>query len=339
VDRQGWLGIGTNFAPPFPVANLPPNHSFNCIDDQTGAITLTIPNVWTMAGGDFAASPDGSLMTVILTGAAQTYDRFWVKTYSLASGALLSNQAVSSPGYTPRGTRHVPGTSIAYIGSNDRFHVYDGVAGAEIATIMLPGIVSASGPVSYAFNQPSSFTNQNMLYCVVGTSLITIDMTVHAIVNQTTLPFSQTIPLAIGPGSAGPALWATAWNPGMSGYQVIEIPLSSQTPVNATQVSAIPWYAYPSGGGTEMIFEFPAPSGGLMVLNASTHARVDIADVFAVSVLRSNTLTKAYALGSVPGYPSVVLKSIPTDPCTGSTSILMSAPGVYLLPLPGLLSN
>jgi hypothetical protein len=330
LKREGWFGwkVGIPSAlPPGSVLppNLPPNGTFVCVDDQSGATVLTIPNVWSMAGDEWAVSEDGNYLTVILTGMAPVYDRFWVKSYALPSGNLLSVQAVPSSGYAPHGIFHIPGTSIAYLASTDKIHVFDVAAGNEIATIMLPG--NLSNP-PYSSNGPGAFLSQGILYCIAGNSLVGIDTSSHMIVAQGPTVSGAMLAHGLGPGSAGPAIWASTATG--SSYQLVEIPLSTLTPIAVAPLSVRPSHATPSAGGTEMIFDLYPPAM-VMVVNGATHASVSFPGLVAATALRSDTLTKAYAIST--GNPSgqALLVSFPTDPCTGASSLVAAPLGVTLL--------
>jgi hypothetical protein len=333
LKRQGWFGWKVNIPSNLPPATLPPNlpssGTFVCIDDQTGATVFTIPNVWSMDGDEWAVSEDGDYLSVILTGAAPVYDRFWVKTYALPSGNLLSVQAVSSSGYVPHGVYHIPGTSIAYLASSDRFHVYDGAAGNEIATVLLPGNL---GDPSLAYGEAfNAVVVQGMLYCVAGNSLIAIDTASHTIVGQGPATLNGLKAHGLGPGSAGPAIWASAETNGSAGqFQLVEIPLSTLTPIVVAQVAGRPMSAAVSAGGTEMIFGFTVGfTHQSMVVNGATHAAVVLPGVRSPTPLRSNTLTKAYGLVTAP--LSFTLLSFATDPCTGATTDVPATVGLPFL--------
>jgi hypothetical protein len=318
LDRLGRFGMPITQIPSWLVPFAPPINSFYCIDDLTGAPALTIPNVWSMGGGTWRVSDDGEYLFVTLTGMGATYDRVWVKTYALASGSLLSVQAVSSPNFMTRGIYHVPGTSIVYVASIDRFHVVDGATGAEIATIMLPGPLS--GVASSSTANSFAFEHQGLLYCVAGNQTVTIDMTTHTVVGTPVVNAANaTVPLGIGPGSVGPALWASTWTQGSSTYSLVEMPLATLSPIGVTIMTTSPLSATPSAGGTEMLVQF---SGGtVMAVNAANHSTVTLAGIGNLAVLRSDTLTKAYGF-TYAG----VLTSFQTDPCTGVSGIVPMPP-------------
>jgi hypothetical protein len=82
------------------------------------------------------------------------------------------------------------------------------------------------------------------------------------------------VPLATGPGSNGPALWASASKTGASTHQII--PFATLTPIGVLTESAAPSSAKPTAGGTEMLFEFLSGPFGIKVVNGATHAAVHL---------------------------------------------------------------
>jgi hypothetical protein len=326
IPRLGWYA--------WPTAS----GAFTCIDDFTGATVLTIPNVITMQGGSWDVSDDGKYLFVTSLGPSPVYNRVNVKVYSLPSGALLSQQSISSIAYVNSGIYPVPGTSVAYIASDDRFHVYDALTNTEIATIQLPGSLQGGGqPYRYAF------LAQGFLYALVGTSLVTIDTATHTISSTgPPIPGLGAAPLALGPGAAGLSLWATNYQQG-SGLVLCDIPVATGVPQEVLPVTfpgmLPPAKAVFTAGGTEILVQLlsfaPMSPPVVVAVNVQTHAVTSLGALGVVDVLRSDTLTKAYAYSvTLGGMVSVV-----TDPVGGGGSIVNLSPGVPQLVAAQVVSN
>jgi hypothetical protein len=330
LKRQGWFAWRMALPTSMQQTTSLLDGSLYCVDDATGANVLTIPDVWSMAGGSWDVGEDGAYMFLTSTGMGQVYDRFWFKVYDLFSGNLLSLGAVPSVNFMTRGIYPIPGTSLAYVASFNKFHVVSAQSTTEIATILLPGQLSGAYANYGSYGNVYAFPTEGLLHCVAANMLITIDTTTHTIVNQAPLGPNGVVPLRIGPGSSGPALWGVTLTPGSSTYDLVEIPLSTGTPILAATASTPPTSATPSAGGTEMLFQFA--NGDVVAVNCVTHATVTLPAIGQLRVLGSDTLTKAYA------FTLTGVSSFQTDPCSTSAVPITLSPGVTF-PVANLLSN
>src|SRR4029077_20039236 len=113
LKRHGLFAWPITYSSSVPIGTNNLNGAIYCVDDVTGAYVLTIPGAWTMFGPAWGVDDESGYVVVIETGGSPTYDRFWVKGYSLSTGAQLSLGAVSSIGFSPRGVYPIPGTHLA----------------------------------------------------------------------------------------------------------------------------------------------------------------------------------------------------------------------------------
>jgi hypothetical protein len=322
IPRLGWYGWRRTG-----------DGAFVCVDDFTGANVLTIPGVappGNVITQSVVASDDGAFLFAMAVGpgSSASVNTISVKTWSLPSGTLLSTWALQLPFFSFRGLYPIPGTSLVYLCDGNQIFVIDGVPGALVTTISLPGLLHGQDG-KYAF------LSQGHLYAITtgappgqtGGLLVVINTSAHALVGAPTfVPGGAIQPLAIASGSAGaPAFWLSAQYGGVP--MLTEVSLSALT---ATPVVALP------GGGAAPVADCQGTAGGteLLILEGNQQASaVNVATgqltpvlngISAIEVLRSGTLTKAYALVSVTGTPAVL--AFPTDPVGSGTGVALPPP-------------
>jgi hypothetical protein len=304
IPRLGWIAfrIGTAVA---------------IIDDLTGAVLMTIPGAWD-ANSDptrsMAVSGDGAHLYVSSFASTWTGTSYslvmTLRTFSLPSGVLVSAPVIPFAGTVNKGLYPVPGTPIVYAAANDRLYVLDVMAGVLVNTIPFPGPLS--GGRQFAFVSPGR------IWVVVAGSLIGIDTTTHAQVAGPSVLGSFVVPVSIGPGPSGPALWALESFAG-GGSAILQAPLATLVP--QTLGTLTPFPISPDGalsaGGTGMLV-LPATGGStLWDVNVATSTIAPVASgTVAFEVLRSGTLTKTYSYGNTG------LVSTQTDPTIGPGTVI-----------------
>jgi hypothetical protein len=305
---------------------------FYCVDSAGGANVLTIPDVQ----GTVEVSEDGARLFSLTFGTGQIPAPLLLKTWSLPSGSLVSTATIPVSGFVDRGIYPIPGTSTVYVGDADRFHVVDTASGAWVTTIPLPGMLSGPAWQSTPPAPAYAFFSQGLLYAVAGTAIVGIDPVAHAIVaGPTQLVASSVVPLTVGPGSGGPALWAVRWNPNY--FMLSKISLPGFNVVDVAPLATWAERATLSAGGTEMILQqTPGLGGTVVIVNVATNAIATIPGLGEVGVLRSDTLRKAYAHLAVNA-----AVSFQTDPYIGGGALIPIPPSypLFVPPTSQFLSN
>jgi hypothetical protein len=314
LTPPAWFSNGVHHVPRLEWFGWITASGFYCVDSATGANVLTIPDVY----GKVRVSEDGTRLFSVAFGTGPSPAPLLLRTWNLPSGSLVSTATIPVSGFVDRGIYSIPGTSTVYVGDLDKFHAVDSASGAWVTTIPLPGMLS--GP-AWQTDPPApayAFFSQGLLYAVAGTAIVGIDPVAHAIVaGPTQLGATSVVPLTVGPGSGGPALWAVRWNPNY--FILSKISLPGFTVVDVGPLATWAERATLSAGGTEMILQqTPGLGGTVLIVNVATHAIATIPGLGEVGVLRSDTLRKAYAHLA----PNAAV-SFQTDPYLGGGGALI----------------
>ena len=115
----------------------------------------------------------------------------------------------------------IPGTTLAYVQSWRAvwervrgYHVFDAATATIVASVSVSGVASAP------------LVSGNLLYVSTFNGIAAIDLTTHSVVAFAPVPSGSSYVqlLAVGPGSAGPALWGAGSQRGRRGVRSSKSP-------------------------------------------------------------------------------------------------------------------